>query len=287
MQLLVIGCGYLGQRVADLCLHAGHTVHAVTRSAERGIEFRTRGWSPIVADICIPQTLQGLPAVDAILFAVGYDRTSGRSQQEVYVQGLDNVLHAVSDRCRTFVYISSSSVYGQQAGEWIDESSPCEPTQPGGQCCLQAERLLRESLAKTAAQPIVLRLSGIYGPGRLLSRIDALRRGEPLAGSPDSWLNLIHVDDAAVLCQRVLEAPPSEPVLLVSDDEPVPRGQYYRYLADLVGAPAPVFDVSQTARRGAGGLNKRCSNQRIKQVLAAELRFPTYRDGLRHAVVLP
>jgi len=284
MQLLIVGCGYLGQRLATRCQQAGHTVQAMTRSAERAEVFRARGWQPIVADICEPATLSHLPEVDAVVFAVGYDRTSGRTQQEVYVQGLAHILERVAGRCHRFIYISSSSVYGQQAGEWVDEDSVCEPTQTGGQCCLSAEQQVEAKLSGSRTQGVVLRLSGIYGPGRLLSRIESLRNGEPLTGSPASWLNLIHVDDAVSMCQKVLQDPPRRAVYLVSDDAPVPRGVYYQRLAELVGAPQPVFDESQPARRGAGGLNKRCSNRRMRDEWQLTLEYPSYREGLAHAL---
>lgn len=284
MQILIVGCGYFGQRLADRWQQAGHAVQAMTRSADRADTFRARGWQPIVADICEPATLTNLPRVDAVVFAVGYDRTSGRTQQEVYVEGLRHVLQAMNGRCEQFVYISSSSVYGQHAGEWVDEDSLCEPSQPGGQCCLAAEQLVHATFAESPATGIVLRLSGIYGPGRLLSRIESLKQGEPLAGSPESWLNLIHVDDAVTTCLKVLQDRPQRSVYLVCDDEPVPRGIYYQHLAELVQAPAPVFDESQPARRGAGGLNKRCSNRRLREELRIELRYPNFRDGLAHAI---
>lgn len=286
-RLLIFGCGYLGQRVAARWQAAGQSVSAVTRSAQRAEEFAQRGWQPVIADICDPGALEHLPAADVTLFAVGYDRSSGKSQREVYVDGLRHVLDRMASRCPQFLYVSSSSVYGQQGGEWVDEDSACEPTQPGGQCCLEAERLVLDvySAAGHAAQ--VLRLSGIYGPGRLLSRVDALRRQEPLSGSPESWLNLIHVDDAATAILACVERNDAGRVYLVSDDEPVLRGDYYRCLATLIDAPPPVFDESQPARRGAGGLNKRCRNARVKSELSVALRFPSYCSGLPHALATP
>ncbi|MBI1347353.1 NAD-dependent epimerase/dehydratase family protein [bacterium] len=284
MSLLIVGCGYLGTRLARRWQQTGQAVFVTTRSEERAEEFAAEGWLPIVADICDPASLQGLPAVDAVVFAVGYDRTAGRSQQEVYVDGFSHVLQVMSERCKRFVYISSSSVYGQHAGEWVDEDSPCVPSQPGGQYCLQAEQLLQAVSAASGFQGTVLRLSGIYGPGRLLSRIDALQHGEPLMGSPEAWLNLIHVEDAVSVCVEVLTRAATSAVYLVSDHEPVPRGDYYRHLAKLVGAPEPVFDPSQPARRGAGGLNKRCSNRRLVEEFALKFRYPTYREGLVDAI---
>ena len=292
MSKLVIGCGYLGRRVAAAWLLAGQEVAALTRSTANAEELSQIGRWPVVGDICEPTTLAELPAAETVLFAVGFDRTSGRSQHEVYVDGLRNVLNQVASRCERFLYISSSSVYGQSAGEWVDETSPCEPAQPGGQCCLAAEVLVREffpssnQTAVTMRFANVLRLSGIYGPSRLLSRIESLRAGEPLSGQGEAWLNLIHVDDAvaAVLaCEQ--RGQPSE-TYLITDDQPIRREEYYSQLARLVAAPPPVFANDQPAKRGSGGLNKRCSNRKARAELGLALAYPTIIAGLPHALGL-
>lgn len=271
---LILGCGYLGRRVAAAWQAAGENVYAVTRSATRAEEFRQAGWTPIIADICDPASLAQLPDADTVLYAIGYDRSSGRSQREVAVDGLRNVLPEL--RCRRFAFISSSSVYGQSAGEWVDESSPTIPTQPGGECCLAAEQLVRETLPKAN----VLRLSGIYGPQRLLSKVETLQAGEPLTGRADAWLNLIHVDDAVRAILAVDARGTIGETYLVSDDEPVRRGDYYAHLAALINAPPPTFDDSQPAKRGSGGLNKRCRNRKLRDNVGVKLQYPSYRAGL-------
>jgi nucleoside-diphosphate-sugar epimerase len=277
MRKLIFGCGYLGRRVAVAWHAAGDEVHVVTRSVERAAEFQSRGWTPHVADICQPATLTRLPTVDTVVFCVGYDRQSGQSQRDVMVDGLVHVLDHFRNRCERFIYTSSTSVYGQDAGEWVDESSPCDPTQPGGVCCLEAER-------RTQQRGVVLRLAGIYGPGRLLSRIESLQRGEPLAGRPDVWLNLIHVDDAVAAILAVEQKWSAGETFVVCDDRPIPRSEYFAMLAQLVHAPPPLFDETQPARRGSEGLNKRCSNRKLRQQLGVTLRFPTMNEGLPAAI---
>lgn len=290
MSKLVIGCGYLGRRVAAAWLQAGHEVFALTRSTANAGELSRLGIRPVIGDICEPATLAVLPDADTVLFAVGYDRAAGRPQHEVYVDGLRNVLDRMAPRCGRFVYISSSSVYGQASGEWVDETSVCEPVQPGGQYCLAAEALLHECfpspnpLATKRPSANVLRLSGIYGPGRLLSRIESLHAGEPFTGRGDAWLNLIHVADAAsavVACEQ--RSQPGE-TYLISDDRPIRREEYYGQLARLAGAPPPVFLDDQPARRGSGGLNKRCSNRKARAELGLALAYPSITAGLPHAL---
>lgn len=282
-RLLILGCGYLGERVAHVWHGLGRPVTAVTRSASRAEAWRERGWIPYLADICDPESLQNLPEVDTVLFAVGYDRQGAHSQHAVYVDGLAAVLAVMKQRCRRFLYVSSSSVYGQQNGEWVDEDALCEPTQPGGQLCLEAERLVH-AMFPGAGAAVVLRFAGLYGPGRLLSRIEALRAGLSLSGSPEAWLNLIHVDDGTASVIAAAETITPSPCYLVCDDEPTSRGDYYRCLAEFVGAPVPTFDELTPSKRGSGGLNKRCRNTCLHAELLPTLRYPTYREGLANAV---
>jgi len=278
--LLIIGCGYLGERVATRWQEHGRTLAVLSRSTARADDFRRRGWCSVVGDVCIRDSLDTLPSARVVLWAVGYDRSATHSQEAVYVDGLVNASEALKGRCDTFVYISSSSVYGQTDGSWVDESSPTIPVQPGGMCCLRAEELLRERQPGECLR--ILRLSGIYGPNRLLSRVAALQAGEPLTGSPDAWLNLIHVDDGVEAIEAVVETQGLSEfeTFLVSDDRPLTRGDYYARLAELVGAPVPRFDEDQTARRGSGGLNKRCSNQKLKSMSSWQPRYPSALEGL-------
>jgi nucleoside-diphosphate-sugar epimerase len=285
MQKLIIGCGYLGGRVADIWMAQGHTVHVLTRSQARAQEFAHRGMKPIVGDLCDPVSLPEFPAMRSVLFAVGYDASSGRTRQQVQVEGLKNITERLV-QAEQVIYISSSSVYGQSAGEWVDEMSECQPVQPGGIACLQAEQSLLTSLSQmqTIDRANVLRLSGIYGPDRLLSKVESLRAGQALSGTGLEWLNLIHVDDAAaavLACE--LRAQPNQ-TYLISDDKPVSRAEYYGLLATLVGAPPPRFDPASNPSRGSGGLNKRCCNRRLHEQLQLDLLFPTINSGLPHAL---
>ena len=281
MRIMIFGCGYLGRRVARAWIDAGHEVLAVTRTQKNAESFRQSGIQPVVADICDPDSLAILPEVDLIFYAVGFDRNSGRSHKEVTCGGLRNVLSSINGRCRRFIYVSSTSVFGQSAGEWVDESSECKPTQPGGQNCIEAERLVWEYFPNSdVTNANVLRLAGIYGPERLLSRIESIRAGLSVAGRGDSWLNLIHVDDAAsavLACEKT--GAPFETYVVV-DDLPVLRSEYYTNLAELVGGPAPVFNPEEASARGSGGLNKRCSNKTLRERLKWTPAYPTIATGL-------
>jgi nucleoside-diphosphate-sugar epimerase len=289
MRKLIVGCGYLGRRVARLWRDAGDDVVALTRSAEHARELTTEGIEPLLGDVTDPATLSALPAAEIVLYAVGFDRHSGKSQREVYVAGLENVLRQIAPRVGRFLYVSSTSVYGQTAGEEIDERSVCLPTQPNGEVCLEAEQVVWRYFPKSAEgaglqAANVLRLSGIYGPGRLLSRVAALQAGEPLTGNPDAYLNLIHVDDAAASVLACETRGRAAETYLVSDDQPIRRREYFELLARLSGAPRPRFAPSSAEDTGTARLNKRCCNRKLHEELQVRLAYPTIESGLPHAL---
>ena len=161
-------------------------------------EIASRGIEPVVADVLKPDSMRGLPAAERIFYCVGFDRSAGLPMRTVYVDGLQNVLDALPRTVARFVYASSTGVYGQVDGEWVDEDSPTCPHHESGKVCLEAEERVRD-WAKThdgSAPAIILRFAGLYGPGRVVRR-SMVERGEPIPGDPDKFLNLIHIDDAA------------------------------------------------------------------------------------------
>ena len=286
MQKLIIGCGYLGQRVAQKWLQAGDQVTVLTRSPERASELAKTGLQTLVGDLTRPESLPPFPACDTVLYAVGFDRSSSHSIEEVYVQGLDNFLTRATDACGKIIYISSTGVYGQNDGSWVDESSPCQPTRPGGAACLAAESLLASHPRGTNS--IILRLAGIYGPGRIPRRA-AIEAGEPVVASENGYVNLIHVADAVEIILAAETCPDLPPVLLVSDGQPVLRGAYFQEIARLLGAPSPQFSVpdenSHQSRRATS--DKRISNQQLLETLDISLQYPSFREGLAALLQAP
>ena len=270
---LILGCGYLGSRVASLWRQQSRRVIAATRNAAH----LPAGVEPIVCDVLQPESLRNLPEVETVLYAIGFDRSSGASMRSVYVDGLANVLAHLPTPKR-FIFISSSSVYGQADGGWIDETAPTEPKEVSGQIVVDAEAVLRAKLPKA----IILRFAGIYGPGRLLRR-QTIEKGEPIVGDADKWLNLIHVEDGA----RIILAAESDGVAgriyNGCDDHPARRRYFYATLARVLGAPEPTFvspgtdEPTPPHEKG----NRRVSNRRMKDELHAELRYPDYDQGLR------
>ncbi len=198
--------------------------------------FRRCGLRPVVADVTHGETLAALPPAETVLYAVGYDRAAGRSMREVYVAGLLAVLDSLPPSVERLIYISSTGVYGQTDGQWVDEDSPCEPTRESGRVCLEAERALLAH--RLGGRSVTLRLAGIYGPGRLPNQA-ALRGGEPIAAASDGYLNLIHADDAASAVLAAAEHARPSSLYTVSDGHPAQRHEYYAEAARLLGAPSP------------------------------------------------
>ncbi len=166
---------------------------ALTRSAEQAAELARHGLEPLIGDVTRPETLVHLPAAETVLYAVGFDRGRADPRQDVQLEGLRHVLHALPDTIGRILYVGSTGVYGDARGAWIDEESPCRPTREAGRVLLAAEDLLRRH--PLGGRAIVLRLAGMYGPGRLPRMADLLA-GKPLTMPETGWLNLIHVDDA-------------------------------------------------------------------------------------------
>jgi nucleoside-diphosphate-sugar epimerase len=276
---LVFGCGYLGLRVARLWQEAGDEVFAVTRSPTKAAELTKAGIRPIVGDLLADQELTLPQDVRCVVFSLGYDRSAGHSIHDVYAGGLKRAIAALPQSIERFIYISSTGVYGDFAGEIVDEDSPCQPAREGGRACLAAEQTLQNSAF--AQQAIILRLAGLYGPGRI-PRSGDLLAGRPIDAPSNGWLNLIHVDDAAsiiLLAQQRAQLPRT---YVVSDGHPVERGDYYAELARLLHAPPPKFveNATPSPARQRAASDKRISNRRLMAELQPRLLYPDYRAGL-------
>ena len=288
MAKLIFGCGYLGLRVAKLWQARGENVVAITRSRDRAAALAAEEFGPLIADITQAETLTPLPAASSALFAVSVDRRAGASPHDVHVTGLGNVLDALAATgtdCR-LIYISSTGVYGQTGGEEVDERSPCEPKSESGRACLAAEHLIAaHPLGKNA---VVLRMAGLYGPGRV-PNADAVREQRPIGGAPDTYLNLIHVDDAAAAVLGANERGKPGGTYNISDGHPVLRREYYEHLARIYRAPPPVFapENSAASRTGRDATNKRVANTRMQSELRVPLHYQSIREGLAAIAAIP
>ncbi len=270
--VLIVGCGYLGRRVAARLVASGHRVTATTRTAGHAEELLALGVEPVVCDVTDPGL--ALPAADALVHCVGFDRGAGKTMREVYVDGLRRVLDASMGVPRV-VHVSSTSVYGFTEGEEVDEDAPTEPIEESGKVVLAAECVLRERRPDATA----LRFAGIYGPGRVL-REEALRKGEPLGPAAHGWVNLIHVDDGAAAVDAALWHAEGGLTVNVADGHPVRRIDLYLYLARLLGTGAPVFTAGAPGKQ----TSRRVVARRLREALGVTPAYGSYLSGLRASV---
>ncbi|MBY0587831.1 SDR family oxidoreductase [bacterium] len=271
---LIVGVGYLGRRVAPIWAPRMPVCFGTTRSLDRFAELNYLGLTPIQHDV-----LEGgdsLPSVGTVLYAVGLDRRQGLSAKEVYVDGLKRMLPRIP-RPGLFIYISSTGVYGDHHGAWVDETTPPAPVDAGGEACWQAEQILGEWSVKEGWSTIILRLAGIYGPGRWIG-VERLKKSEPILADPDGWLNLVHGDDGAHVVEAARMHGQGGKTYVVSDGEPILRRDFYQRLAKLAGTPEPTFNSSQAARHRG---DRRINPARMREDLRPQWKFPNFESAWR------
>ncbi len=297
--VLIAGCGYLGTRLAQLWLREGVSVSAITRHAHRAESLAAAGISPVLLDLSRPEAAGAvpadslvLPAVDVVVWSVGFDRSAGVSREAIWIDGLARLTELLSTTPspRRLIYVSSTGVYGDAGGEEVDETHPPQPVTESGECCWRAEQHLRQrmSLRHPNTDVTVLRMAGIYGPDRLLRRITDLRNGAPVTSPPDEWLNLIHVDDAAALVNAASLCLPLPAVTNVVNSGTLTRREYYSRLADLTQSPPPVFAAASPSEGAAELSGRRSGNKRVvsrhRRDFPVDFRFDDVADGLADAV---
>jgi nucleoside-diphosphate-sugar epimerase len=289
MKLLIVGCGYVGCEVARryASTFADHdpAVFALTRTVSRASELAAEGIEPIVGDWLDPDI--HLPPTEHVLVAVPHREVNALGAN-THVRGLANLndqwqAMPPNQRPHRLVYLSTTGVYGSVENEVVDEATPVSPQRIGPQMAVAAERWLT-SAASSLPPATVLRLAGIYGPGRI-PLADKVRRGEGLAVPRDGHLNLVHVVDIGrVICQ-LFKIEPQHPLYVFSDGQPVPRENFYRELASLCGVDNPKFiDPDPNDPRVRRATDKRVNPARVVGELDFVFSFPDYRTGLQNSL---
>lgn len=272
MRILIAGCGYVGTALGLLLASEGHEVFGLRRNTAA----LPRAINPVRADLSKPLPPDFLPPnLDAVVCAASPGGSSDEAYRTAYVDGPRRILSALGGRTvERLVLVSSTGVYGQKNGEWVDEGSPTEPSSPSGRRLLEGEDLVLGGRIPAT----VLRLGGIYGPGRT-GMVERALRNPPPEDEPSQYTNRIHRDDCAGALRHLLRIPAPHPLYLGVDHEPADRRTVAEWLASYLGENLPEHPSPENAPRDRSGrTNKRCSNARLLRSGYA-FRYPTFREG--------
>jgi len=287
---LIVGCGYLGTRLAQHLISQGTTVFGTTRSELKAKRLAPLGIRPLLLSVTQPLTYASLsPALSADPLDVYYMIPPGRldgspSTRQIVLGGTAHMVKALKhSQLRRAILVSSTAVYGQTDGQVVDADAPALPTSERAALMQRGEQLWLDA----GESFHVLRLAGLYGPSRIIG-LKAVREQAPLIGDPQALLNLIHVDDAVSLLLAISQSKTANSIELGCDGRPTPRIEYYAYLAGRLGVAPPVpMDASMAAiqfglnpQRLARSSSKALDNRPTSERNGWEPAYPDYRVGL-------
>jgi nucleoside-diphosphate-sugar epimerase len=284
-KVLIVGCGYRGRRLAQRLQAEGCTVRGMTRSPEHAARLADLNIQPVIADVTQPETLGGIgEGVDTVYHLMGSMGGDDTALYARHVTGTKNLLYALAGvKLSRYIYESSTAVYGQTEGEWIDETAPLEPSSNMGKLRIQAEDLLLTAWRERGLPAVILRPSSIYRPEGVIN--EKIRNNAyVLTSDPAKLMNHIYVEDYLDLLTLARTRGIPGEAYNVSDDGPKRGVDYVNHIADLMGVSHPRVEWEAPAD-GCADLvrqsSKRVANDKIKRDFGiAALRFPTYKEGL-------
>ena len=282
MNMLILGCGYLGQRLAARYHEAGIETAGTVRSLHSAKQLKLQGINPLLLDLD-RQPLPQLPVSCNKLFH--FIPPPAESCTDPRTAGLVNEFGRQGSP-RRLVYLSTTGVYGDCGGDWVDEQRTPAPHAPRAMRRWDAEETLRGWSRESGGELIILRVAGFYGPGRL--PLERLRNGLPMVREEEApFSNRIHIDDLVGVCIAAMERGKAGEVYNVSDGNPTTMTDYFDRIADLTGLPRPPKIPLQEARMklSSGMLSymqesRRLDNRKMLDDLGISLQFPDLRRGL-------
>ncbi len=282
--VLIIGCGDIGRRVARLELARGARVHGTVRLPGQAAELERLGIRPVAADLDQPGPIAGLPTRGAIVYY--FAPPPGGGDLDPRVRVFCGSVEPGEEPAK-IVYISTSGVYGDTGAAWVDEATPVRPQTARARRRLDAETLLGAWGQTRGVAVVILRVTGIYGPGRF--PLDRLRQGQPVLREEEApFTNRIHADDLARVCLAAADRGESGEIFNVSDGRPGTMTEYFNAVADAFGLPRPPQVSLADAQRQMSPLmlsyiseSRRLSNRRMLEKLGVtpSLSLPPGRDA--------
>ena len=282
MRVLIVGCGYVGQPLGAELARQGHEVFGLRRSATAEKELKAAGITPLIADITQPDSLKKLPRdFDLVVNCAASGGGGADDYRKIYLEGNRNLLAWLADApVKNFLYTSSTSVYGQNDGAVVTETSPVAPAADTAKVLVEAEKLLLAAVAARKFPAVILRVAGIYGPERGHWFKQFLRGEARMEGDGARWLNMIHRDDLIGVIIAALEKGKGGEIYNAADNTPVSQRDFFAWLAAELKEPLPpVVPVDENLWRRRGVTNKRVSNAKLRAELKYEFRFPDFRAG--------
>ncbi len=281
--LVIFGCGYVGSAVAREARARGLRVTALTRNEAKAIFLREAGLQVVVADLATNEWHQQVDPAHLVLNAVSSGGGGAEGYRRSYVEGMKSISAwaMLGSPAETMVYTSSTSVYPQGGGVVVDETAATNEADERPRLLVAAENLVRAGDGMAWRRSFVLRLAGIYGPGRT-HFVEQVRLGE-VAGVPDHHLNLIHRDDIVSAIWACFNASLSQPsdTFNVVDDSSATRAEISAWLAQHLQVPAPRFTDRPASQRMIISPDRVISNAKIKGLLTWQPRHRTFREGYR------
>jgi nucleoside-diphosphate-sugar epimerase len=276
-RVLIAGCGYLGQAVAELFLVDNWEAEGWTMSSDSAHKLSTKPYSVRAVDISQVEQVRAQEGdFDAVVHCASTRGGDTDSYRRVYCDGARNLLERFGNS--RFLFTSSTSVYAQKSGEWVTEESPAEPKHENGRILREAEGLV------LANRGIVIRLGGIYGPGRSALLKKFLSGDAILDSENDRFVNQIHRDDAAAAVQLLIKRQESGgEIYNVVDDHPILQSECYRWLATTLKRPLPATGGS-ISKRKRGDSDKRVSNAKLRAI-GWMPRYPNFAEGMGKSVL--
>ena len=281
MRILIVGCGYLGTAAGALLVRSGHEVVGLRRTMDEREELLAAGIQPAWGDVTDPGSLDRLSgSFEAVVNTVSSSRGGAEVYREVYPEGTRTLLAWLRQHpVHRYVYTSSTSVYGQTDGSTVDEESSAEPGTETGAVLRATEELLLDA-ARGGFPSVILRVAGIYGPGRGHLFRQFLEGEARLSGDGHRCMNMIHRDDAASAIVAALERGAGGRIYNCTDDESVTQREFLEWLSQKLTRPMPPMASEEAPTRKKRGItHKRVSNLRLRTELGWRPDYPTFREG--------